>query len=145
MATNNFYRDKQGHLNKVFYEYGHVTPVAPPDPHVKGMAAEMNFRKGRGVSNLLEHNNTFREPQHGPHVKGNQAHVNYEVAQGRAVSKLFHEYGKLPHSARTMPKVKYGGLDNFQKARGEAMRKTLSQCPPSRRYIERPQSAPLWT
>lgn len=109
------------------------------------MAAQMNFRKGRGVANLLEHTNTFREPQPKPHVKGDQGHFNYEGAQGRAVNKLFHEYGKLPQSAPTIPKVKYGGLDNFQKARGEAMRKTLSQCPPSRRYIERPQSAPLWT
>lgn len=105
----------------------------------------MNFRKGRGQSHLLEHNNTFREAQPAPHVKGDQGHFNYEVAQGRAVTQLFHEYGKLPQSARTIPKVKYGGLDNFRNARGEAMRKTLCQQPPSHRYIERPQSAPLWT
>ena len=145
MATNLFYKHKEGHLNKVFHEYGHVTPVAPPNPHVKGIAAEMNLRRNQGVSHLLEHNNNFREPTPDPHIKGEQAHMNYRVGQGHAVSQLFHDYGKLPLTARADPKVKYGGMENFKKGQGDAMRKTLSQCPPSRRYIERPQSAPLWT
>lgn len=141
LATNLFHIHKEGHLSKVFQEYGNVTPVTPPHPHVKGIAAEMNLRRNQGASHILEHNTKFREPIPDPHVKGEQAHLNYTVAQGCAVNQLFHEYGKLPVTARTEPKVKYGGIQNFRRAQGDAMRKTLSQCPPSHRFLERPQSA----
>ncbi|CAF1645790.1 unnamed protein product, partial [Adineta steineri] len=63
---------------------------------------------------------------------------------GRHVDKLMYEYGHLPQSARTIPKVKFGGVDNFVKGQGGAMRKAISQCPPSQRYLERPQSVAAW-
>ncbi|CAF3388271.1 unnamed protein product [Rotaria sp. Silwood1] len=140
MATNLFYTHQKGQMCKILNNYGHVTPSAKPVSHVKGDAAEVNLQKGYGHSHLLEHSIDNRPPSVEPHVKGTQAHLNYDMGHGRFVDKLFHEYGKLPQSARAPPKVKFDGVQNFVKGQGDAMRKTISQCPPSNRYLERPQS-----
>jgi len=124
--------------------YGLIPPSPRPIPNVKGVAAGANFQKGLGDSRILLHGNSDRPPTPDPNVKGVQAQLNYDNGQGRHVNKLFYEYGKLPQSARTVPKVKYDGIQNFQNSQGDGMRKTISQCPPSMRYLERPQSVPLW-
>ena len=115
-----------------------------PIPHVKGEAAELNRQRARGTSQLTEHGVHERMSTPEPHLSGVQAHSNYDFAQGRRISQLFHQYGKVPLSARPAAKVAYDGVDNRNKSQGDAMRKTISQCPRSSRYIERPQSVPSW-
>lgn len=144
MATNLFYTHQEGTLGPILNDYGHLPLSARPAPHVKGDAAEINLQKGLGNSKILEHTRSYREPTPDPHVKGAQAQLNYDNAQGRGMDKLLHEYGKLPQSARTIPKVKYDGVQNFEKAKGDAMRKALSQCPPSNRLHEHLQPIPSW-
>jgi hypothetical protein len=132
-------------MGPILNNYGRH-PLSPQAvPNVKGLAAEMNLQKGLGDSQILEHRTDHRPPTPEPNVKGVQGHLNYNMGQGRHVNKLFYEYGKLPQSARAPPKVKYGGIQNLQKAQGDAMRKAISQCPPSNRYPERTQSVPLWS
>ena len=114
------------------------TPL--PAPHVSGIDAETNFQKAQGDPHMLEHSLDSRSFIREPHLNGVQAHLNFGMSQGHNVNRLFHDYGKLPESARAPPKVKYNGVDNRIKAQGDAMRKTISQCPPSHRYVERPQS-----
>ncbi|CAF2788595.1 unnamed protein product [Rotaria sp. Silwood2] len=143
IATNLFYAHQEGHMGKILSNYGHVTPSSKPVSHVKGVAAEVNLQRGYGHSHLLEHDINNRPPSVKPHVSGMQAHLNYDMGRGRLVNRLFNEYGKLPQSARVPPKVKFDGVQNFAKGQGDAMRKTISQCPPSYRYLERPQSALL--
>jgi len=144
MATNLFYTHQQGHVGPMINNYGRHPSSPRPIPSVKGNAAEMNLQKGYGDSHILQHDNAHRPPTPEPNVKGVQAHLNYDMGQGRHVHKLFHEYGKLPQSARAAPKVKYDGVRNFKHGQGDAMRKAISQCPPSNRYPDRPQSVPLW-
>ncbi|CAF0969174.1 unnamed protein product [Rotaria sordida] len=140
MASNLFYTHQKGHMGQIINNYGNL-PLSPkPVPHVKGDAAEMNLRNSYGHSHILEHNIHNRPSSVEPHVKGIQAHLNYDMGRGRLVDKLFHEYGKLPRSARAAPKVKFDGVQNFNQAQGIAMRKTISQCPPSNRHLERSQS-----
>ena len=144
MATNLFYAHQHGHLGSLLHKYGRA-PLSPkPAPNVNGVDAENNLKRGRGDSNILTRGTEPRAPTPEPHVKGLQAQTNYEMGHGRSVDKLFHEYGKLPQSARTAPKVKYDGVQNYKQAQGDAMRKAISQCPPSYRVVERPQSVPLW-
>lgn len=144
MATNLFYANQKDRIGSLLSNYGHFALSPRRIPNVKGDSAETNLQNSYGHSHILEHNNNFREPVPDPNVKGSEAHLNYDMAQGRHVEKLFHDYGKLPLSARTEPKVKYDGVQNFKNAQGDAVRKAISQCPPSNRYIERPQSVPLW-
>ena len=125
----------------LFSNYGHFELSPRPMPNVKGDAATMNMQKAQGTSIMLEHTASYRPAAPEPHVLGMRAHENYEMAQGHSVNKLFHEYGKLPVSARVPPKVKFDGVENHARAQGDAVRKIISQCPPTRRYIERPQSA----
>jgi hypothetical protein len=144
MATNLFYAQQKGHLDKNFTNYGHF-PLSPrPPPHVNGAAAEKNLQKAQGSSIMLEHRADFRAPSTEPHVLGVQAQRNYDVARSGHLDKLFHDYGKQPLSARPEPKVTYGGVENFVRAQGDAVRKIITQCPPSHRYLERPQSVPVW-
>ncbi|UJR35193.1 hypothetical protein I4U23_027960 [Adineta vaga] len=144
LATNLFYTHQEGRIRPILNNYGREEPSPRPAPHVKGMAAEINLQKGYGDSQILEHKTDYRPRTAEPHVKGEQAQLNYDMGLGRHVDKLINEYGKLPQSARTVPKVRYNGFDNFEKAQGGAMRKAISQCPPSDRYIERPQPVPVW-
>ena len=131
-------------MGRLFDNYGKFALSPKPIPHVKGIAAAMNMERAQGDSVMLEHTADYRPTAPEPHVNGTEAQLNYAAARGRSVDKLFHEYGKLPISARPQPKVKYGGVENRTKAQGDAVRKIISQCPPSNRYIERPQSAPGW-
>jgi len=144
MATNLFYTHQGGNMGRLLGNYGRA-PLSPQRiPHVNGDAAEANLQKGLGDSRILQHGNSSRPPSPDPHVNGVQAQANYDMGQGRLVNRLFYDYGKLPQSAQTVPKVKYDGIQNFKNGQGDAMRKTISQCPPSMRYLERPQSVPLW-
>jgi hypothetical protein len=121
-------------------------PISPrPNPNVIGVQAENNLQKSLGDINMLEHKHDRPTSTPEPNVVGLQAHTNYDNAQGRHVNKLFNHYGKLPQSARVVPKVKYGGVENLKKAQGDAMRKTISQCPPSYRHIQQLQSVPPWS
>ncbi|CAF3646752.1 unnamed protein product [Adineta steineri] len=144
VATDLFYTHQEGKMGPILNNYGKVPPAPRPMPHVKGLAAEGNLQKGYGDSQILEHAADYRPRTADPHVKGVEAHINYDMGLGRHVDKLMYEYGHLPQSARTIPKVKFGGVDNFVKGQGDAMRKAISQCPPSQRYIERPQSVAAW-
>jgi hypothetical protein len=144
MATNLFYTHQQGHLGSIMNNYGRHPLSAKPVPNVKGAAAEMNLQKSYGHTQILEHGVERYVSTPEPNVKGVQAHLNYDMSQGRSVNKLFTEYGKLPQSARTAPKVKYDGVQNEVNSRGDAMRKAISQCPPSNRYLRSSQSVPLW-
>ncbi len=132
-------------MGPIINNYGRRSTTPRPIPHVKGIAAEMNLQKGHGDSQLLEHDidRRFRTPDQ--NLKGNQAHLNYDMGQGHHVNELFHQYGKLEQSTRAAPKVKYDGVQNLLKGQGDAMRKTIGQCPPTSRYRERPQSATLWS
>lgn len=98
-----------------------------------------NLQRSYGVSKILRHEADLRPTTAEPNVKGVHAQSNYDLGQGQRVAKLFYEYGKLPQSSRAPPKVKYGGVENLTKDKGDAMRKTLSQCPPSTRLPERLQ------
>jgi hypothetical protein len=123
----------------------HRSSATPrPIPHVKGTAAEINREKGLGDSQLLDHGVNRRLSTPDPHIKGDQAQLNYDMGQGRHVNELFHQYGKLQQTAKSVPKVKFDGVHNFNKGQGDAMRKTIGQCPPTSRHIERPQSVPSW-
>jgi hypothetical protein len=144
MATSLFYNHQKGTMNSILNNYGNVPPSEKPVPHVSGVYAEANLQKGHGFSQILHHIVDHRPPTPEPRVKGVQAQLNHNMGQGHHVKKLFHEYGKIPLSARPEPKVKYDGVYNFNQSRGNAMKKAISQCPPSYRYVERPQSAPLW-
>ncbi len=144
MATNLFYTHQAGQLGPILNNYGRVAPSPRPVPNIKGFAAEANLQKGYGDSQILEHVADRRLPTPEPNVKGTQAQINYDMGQGRHVNKLFYEYGKLPQSARAAPKVKYDGVQNHANGQGDGMRKAISQCPPSTRYLERPQSAAVW-
>ncbi|CAF1313219.1 unnamed protein product [Adineta steineri] len=145
VATNLYYLHQEGQMGPILNNYGRssATPRSVP-PHVKGLAAQMNREKGRGDSQLLEHGIKRHVPISELNLKGEQAHLNYDMGQGHHVNELFHRYGKLQQSARTAPKVKFDGVDNFAKGQGDSMRKTLSQCPPTNRRMERPQTAPFW-
>jgi len=143
MATNLYYKHREGTLGSILHNYGHNEPPPQPNPHIQGAAAEFNLHRGQGHAHLLEYTNESRPTTAEPHVIGTQAHINYETGQGRAVNKLFHEYGKLPQSARLPPKVKYGGVQNYENSQGTAMMKAITQCPPSNRYIEQLQSVEL--
>ncbi|UJR10634.1 hypothetical protein I4U23_014831 [Adineta vaga] len=145
LATNLFYDHQEGQMGPILNNYGRSASTPRPNPHVKGLAAESNLLKGKGDCHLLEHGYDRYVPTPEPHLKGTQAHMNYEMGQGQHVNELFHQYGKLQRSARTAPKVKYGGVDNLLKGQGDAMKKTLSQCPPTHRRVERPLTATLWS
>lgn len=122
--------------------YGRFPSSPRAVPHVKGDAAEANLRKGLGDTPILEHRLDHRLPTPEPHVTGSQALETYEKAQGGAMNNLIHHYGHLPRSARTIPKVKFDGIRVHANAQGDAMRKCLSQKPPSYRYRERPLPVP---
>ncbi len=115
-----------------------------PIPHVKGTDAEINRGKGHGDSQLLDHRVDRRLPTPEPNIKGVQAQLNYDMGQGHHVNELFHQYGKLEQTAQSAPKVKFDGVQNLIKGQGDAMRKTIAQCPPTNRRIERPDSVPSW-
>lgn len=131
-------------MGPILNGYARSAPSPRPVVHVKGEAAENNWRKGQGESQLLDHRIDPRVPTPEPHIKGHQAQMNYDMGQGRHVDELFHQYGKLPQSARSAPKVKFDGVQNMLKGQGDAMRKALAQCPPTSRAMERPPSAPMW-
>ena len=143
LATKLFYAQQKGRVGTIMGNYGHLSPTPQPVPHVSGKAAEANLRQSYGHSHILEHSTKYRERTPEPHVKGVPAHDNYDNGLGRSVQRLFYQYGKLPETRRTEPKVKYGGVQNFENAQGRSMQKILSQCPPSHRYLERPQSVPV--
>ncbi|CAF0830641.1 unnamed protein product [Rotaria sp. Silwood1] len=145
LATNLFYSHQEGQMGPILNNYGRTSATPRPIPNVKGLDAEMNLQKGLGDSQLLQHGIDRYTPTPEPHVKGDQAHSNYDMGQGHHVNDLFHQYGKLQQPARAPPKVKYDGIENLRKGQGDAMRKTLSQCPPTNRRIERPQSASYWS
>ncbi|CAF0938368.1 unnamed protein product [Didymodactylos carnosus] len=145
-ATRMFYSNNQGSMGQIINDYGRALPSPRPVPNVKGAAATENRIKGQGDSFLITNNDpnapTMPRCESGLGLKGDQAVENYDRSQGRNVDLLFHQYGRLPQSARANPKVKYQGVDNYIKDRGSSMRKTLSQVPPSTRFRERPQSVP---
>ena len=130
-------------MGPILNNYGDNLSTPRRIPHVKGNDAEMNRHKGHGDIQLLQHSIDYRRPTAEPHVKGDQAHLNYDIGQGRRVNELFHKYGQLHQSARGPPKVKFDGVENYTKGQGNAMLKTLSQCPPTDRHMQRPQSVPL--
>jgi hypothetical protein len=133
---------KQGIAGSVIHDPKSV-PVSPRlNPNVIGVQAENNLQKSLGDIDMLDHKIDRPTSTPEPHIFGTQAHANYDNAQGRDVNQLFNEYGKLPQSTQAQPKVKYGGVNNLNKARGDAMRKAISQCPPSYRRMERLQSVP---
>ncbi len=80
-------------MGSILNNYGHVTPPSRPIPHVNGIAAEMNLQQSQGNPHLLKHGHGSRPSTPEPNVNGVQANLNYELARGRAVNKLFHEYG----------------------------------------------------
>lgn len=127
-------------MGPILNSYGRAAPSPRPAAHVKGEAAENNRRKGQGDAMLLDYGVDRRTATPEPHLKGVQAQLNYDMGQGHHVDQLFHQYGHLPQTARSAPKVKYDGVQNMLKGQGDAMRKALSQCPPT----SRPPSAPLW-
>lgn len=131
---------QEGKMGEIFNNYGQVAMSPRRAPNVKGMAAEINLQKSYGDSMIIHHGVEYTPPSAEPQIKGAQAQSNYEMGQGHNVHQLFHEYGKLLQSARIQPKIKYGGVDNLIKGQGDAMRKAISQCPPSTRFIERPRS-----
>ncbi|CAF2390424.1 unnamed protein product [Rotaria sp. Silwood2] len=145
LATNLFYSHQEGQMGPILNNYGRTSATPRPVPHVKGFDAEVNLQKGLGDSQLLQHGIDRYIPTPEPHVKGDQAYSNYDNGQGHHVNTLFHQYGKLQQSARAPPKVKYDGIENLRKGQGDDMRKTLSQCPPTNRHMERPQSASYWS
>ena len=124
-------------MGPLLANYSHFPPSPRPVPHVYGDSAMQNLQKSRSTSNIIAHNNDFRPPTADPHIKGEQAQKTYEIAQGRAMSALLQNYGNFPQSPRRMTKVNYGGVANLEKGRGDAMRKTLMQCPLSHRHRER--------
>ncbi|CAF0781639.1 unnamed protein product [Adineta ricciae] len=138
LATNLFYSHQEGRVGPILNNSGGEERSPRPVPHVKGFAAENNLQKGYGDSQILEHKADYRPRTADPHVKGEQAQLNYDAGLGRHVDKLLNEYGKLPQSARAVPKVRYDGIDVLEKSQGGNMRKAISQCPPSNRYLERP-------
>ncbi|CAF0946536.1 unnamed protein product [Adineta ricciae] len=146
LATNLFYIHQEGQMGPILNNYGRSAPATPrPNPRVKSHEAEVNLEKGKGDSHLLKHGHERYTSTPEPNVKGTQAHLNYEMGQGQHVNQLFHQYGRLQQSARSAPKVKYDGVNNLLKGQGDAMKKTLSQCPPTHRRVERPPSATLWS
>jgi len=142
VATNISYTHQKGQAGTVIHDYKSVPASPRPNPNVKGVAAENNLQKSLGDINMLQHKHDRPSSTPEPNVLGLQAYANYDNGQGRHVNNLFHHYGKLPQSARVVPKVKYGGIENLKKSQGDAMRKAISQCPPSYRPIERLQSVP---
>ena len=121
-------------------------PASPRlNPNVIGTQAQNNLQKSLGNLDMLDHKHDRPTSTTEPNVIGLQAYTNYDNAQGRHMNKLFHQYGKLPISARVAPKVNHGGVDNFKQAQGEAMRKAISQCPVSHRPIERLQPVVPWS
>jgi hypothetical protein len=131
-------------MGPILNNYGRSSATPRPIPHVKGVDAEMNLQKGQGDSQIFGYGIDRRLPTPEPHLKGTQAQLNYDMGQGRHMNEIFHQYGKLEQSTRSAPKVKYDGVENLIKGQGDSMKKTLSQCPPTNRRIERPPSAPLW-
>ena len=142
MARNLYETHNEGRLGRLISNYGQFPESPRAVPHVKGVAAEENLRKGLGDSPILEHRLDHRPATSQPHVKGIQAEETYEKAQGGAMNNLFHHYGHLPRSARTNPKVKFDGIRVHAASQGDAMRKTLCQQPPSYRHRERPLPVP---
>ena len=139
--TKIFYSHQEVPVRQTSGKHGRFESFDPSSmAHVKGIEGENNLRKNYGDSCLLYHIADYRSSSTKPHVKGDQAHMNYNAAQGHYVNELFHEHDNIPRSARTIPKVKYDGVQNFEKGQGNAMRKTISQCPPSTRDNERLQS-----
>ena len=132
-------------MGSLLNNYGRSAATPRPIPHVKGIDAEVNREKGYGDARLITHGIDHRLSTPEPHVKGLQAQTNYDMGQGHHVNELFHQYGKLKQTAQAPPKVKYDGVQNFIKGQGDDMRKTLSQCPPTSRHFERPQSVPPWS
>jgi hypothetical protein len=126
-------------MGTILNNYGRSSTTPRPYRNVKGIDAEMNREKGHGDAQLFNYNIERRLPTPEPHVKGLQAQLNYDMGQGHHVNELFSQYGKLQESSQTVPKVKYDGVQNLLKGQGDAMRKTLSQCP----LTNRPQSVPI--
>lgn len=131
-------------MGRLLHDYGRLPVSARPMPHVKTQSARDNLAKARGSSHILENRMDFRPPTLDPHVSGVQAHENFDRAQGSAVNRLFHSYGHLPISARAIPKVKRDGVQNYDKARGDSMRKIIGQSPPSHRLMDRPMPVAQW-
>ena len=144
MATTLFYSHQEGQMGSILNPNSRMAPSSRPIPHVKGEAAEMNLQRGLGDSQLLEHGVKTRIPTPEPHLKGYNAQFNHDAGQGHHVNELFHQYGKLPQSIRSGPKVSYDGLENRRKGQGDEMRKALAQCPPTSRPSQRPPSASYW-
>jgi hypothetical protein len=130
-------------MGPILNNYGRNISTPRRIPHVKGVDAEMNREKGHGDSELFAHRIDRRLPTPEPNVKGAQAQLNYDMGQGHHVNELFHQYGQLKTSSQNAPKVKFDGVQNLIKGQGDDMRKTISQCPPTNRHFERPQSAQL--
>lgn len=132
-------------MGPLLNNYGRSASTPRPAPHVKGDDAVINREKGLGDSQLLDHGIRQRPATPDPHVKGIQAQTNYDNGQGRHVTELFHQYGRLQQKPPTLPKVKFDGVDNLIKGQGGEMRKTLSQCPLTERHRESLQSVPPWS
>ena len=132
-------------MGSVLHNDGRVSATPRPIRNVKGIDAELNREKGRGDSQLFNHHIHNRLPTPEPHVKGLQAQINYDQGQGHDINELFHQYGKVPLSTQAAPKVKYDGVQNLMKGQGDAMRKTISQHPPTSRHVQRPLSAAPWS
>lgn len=132
-------------MGPLLNNYGRSASTPRPIPHVKGNDAEVNRERGFGDSQLLDHGIRQRPATPDPHVKGLQAQINYDNGQGRYVTELFHQYGKLERDIHSAPKVKFDGVQNLIKGQGGEMRRTLSQCPPTGRQREHLQSVPPWS
>lgn len=131
-------------MGPILNNYGSNPSTPRRPPSVKGMAAEVNLQKGYGDAQLLQHVVDSYKKTPEPHIKGEQAYLNYDMGQGRDMNELLHQYGQLQQSARAPPKVNHGGIENLRKGQGDEMRKTLSQCPPTSRHMQRPKSGSFW-
>lgn len=131
-------------MGSLLNRYGSASTSTRPIPHVKGTAAEINRERGLGDSGIINHRVEQRLSTPEPHIKGSQAQLNYDLGQGRYVNELFTQYGKLAQSTPNAPKVKYDGVQNLIRGQGDAMRKTLAQCPPTNRQAQRSESIPPW-
>lgn len=116
-------------MGPLLNNYGRNSATPRPARHVIGTDAEMNRERGQGDSQLFDHRVQHRLTTPEPNVKGLQAQTNYDMGQGRNVTELFHQYGRLKQPNQNAPKVKYDGIQNLINGQGDSMRKTLSQCP----------------
>jgi hypothetical protein len=142
MKTDMHYNHHEDHIRSML-NINEPFPVAVQcRPFFRDTSVATYVQNAPGDLLVIEHELDRRITTPDPPVKGVQAYQNYDFARGHLTHQLFHRYGRLPLSARPLPKVKFEGVDNYVKARGDSMRKIVSQQPPTHRYRERPLPVP---